>query len=304
MAFTLANSTTFQNNRRNLAPNFFLANPNLNFARITGNGASSSYNALQMEVRRRFSTGLFLQANYTFGKTMTDSEGGNDPYRTIRNVGLDRHPATFDVRHTFNANWVYDLPIGPGRFINVNVPVLSKVVEGWQLQGLISWHSAPPKTITSGRGTFNQFTGDNTAVPIGDAVSTVNSAIGIYKTPQGIFWIDPRLLSVSVSSTTGLATAATLQSGLFTHPGPGQLGTLGQGIFKSPRFFQTDFSVIKRTKIKESANVELRAEFFNFFNNVNFSASGNVSFESTQFGRVTATVGDARIIQLAMRFNW
>jgi hypothetical protein len=308
LAFTLANNPTFQNNRRNLTPNFFLANPNLNFARITGNGASSSYNALQTEVRRRFSTGLFLQANYTFSKVLTDSEtqgGGTDAYRTIRNVGLDRHRASFDVTHTFNANYLYDLPIGPGRrFLNTRLPVLKQALEGWQLSGLISWHTAPYKTILSGRGTYNQFSGDNTAVPIGDAVNKIKDAIGIYRTPQGIFWLNPNLLNVSVSTTTGLASGATLQSGLFTHPGPGQLGVLGPGVFKSPRFFQTDFSVLKRTKILEKTNLEFRAEFFNFFNNVNFSgAAADINFESTQFGRITGTF-DARIIQLAMRFNW
>jgi hypothetical protein len=308
MAFTLANSTTFQNNRRNLAANFFLANPNLNFARITGNGASSSYNALQTEVRRRFSTGLFLQANYTFSKVLTDSEtqgGGNDPYRTIRDVGLDRHRASFDITHTFNANWLYDLPIGPGRrFLNFKLPVIKQIIEGWQLSGLVSWHTAPYKTILSGRGAYNQYTGDNTAVPIGDAVNRIKDAIGIYRTPQGVFWINPSLLNVSVNAATGLASGATLQPGLFAHPGPGQLGSLGRGVFKSPRFFQTDFSVLKRTKILERTNLEFRAEFFNFFNNVNFSgAAGDINFESTQFGRITTTF-DARIIQLAMRFNW
>jgi hypothetical protein len=303
LAFTLANSPTFLNNRRNLAANFFLANPNLNFARITANGASSSYNALQMEVRRRFSTGLFLQANYTFSKVLTDSEGGNDPYRTIRNIGLDRKRANFDVTHTFNANWVYDLPIGRGRFVDISLPVISKALEGWQIQGLISWHTAPYKSITSGRGTVNQFGGDNTPVPIGDAVSKIQNAIGIYRTPQGVFWINPGLLNVTINPTTGLASAATLQSGLFTHPGPGQQGPLGFNLFKSPRFFQTDFSVLKRTKVTEKANLEFRAEFFNFFNNTNFNASGSTTFESQQFGRITSTF-DPRIIQLAMRFNW
>jgi hypothetical protein len=306
LAFTLANSTTFLNNRRNLPANFFLANPNLNFARVTGNGASSSYNALQIEVRRRFSTGLFLQANYTFSKALTDSEtiAGNDPYRTIRNVGLDRHRANFDITHTFNANWLYDLPIGPGRrLLNTRVPVVSQLLEGWQIQGLISWHTAPYKSILSARSTVNQFGGDNTATPIGDAVGTVSNSIGIFRTPQGVFWINPNLLSVSLNPATGLASSATLVSGLFTHPGAGQLGTMGFNLFKSPRFFQTDFSVLKRTKILEKTNLEFRAEFFNFFNNANFNASGSVNFESTQFGRITNTF-DPRIIQLAMRFNW
>ena len=74
MASTLSNSTTYQANRSNLPANFFRANPNLNFARYETNASHSTYNALQVEARRRFSTGFFIQANYTFSKTLTDGE--------------------------------------------------------------------------------------------------------------------------------------------------------------------------------------------------------------------------------------
>src|SRR5262249_46366874 len=63
MAFTLANSQTYQAGRANLPANFFLANPNLMFARFTQNGSHSTYNAFQLEARRRFASGLFIQSN-------------------------------------------------------------------------------------------------------------------------------------------------------------------------------------------------------------------------------------------------
>src|SRR5207249_1379389 len=74
MAFTLANSPTYLANRASLPANFFLANPNLNFARYTTNADHSTYNAFQMEARRRFSSGFFLQANYSFSKNLTNGE--------------------------------------------------------------------------------------------------------------------------------------------------------------------------------------------------------------------------------------
>lgn len=310
MAFSLANSTTFLNNRKNLtingkpAPNFFLANPNLNFARIMSNGGDSNYNSLQMEVRRRFSSGLMLQANYTFSKAITNSEGGSDPYRTVRDISVDRHVANFDVTHTFNANWLYDLPFGKGRrFLNTGLPVIGKILEGWQFQGLLSWHTAPPFSIWSQIGTVNQFNSKNTAAPIGDAVDVIRENEGVFKTPQGIFWLDPKLLNITVSPATGLASSATLQSGLFTYNAPGDLGTMSYNLFRGPRFFQTDFSLLKRTRIREKANVEMRFEFFNVFNNANFSPQGSLNFDATNFGRLTSTF-DPRIIQIAMRFNW
>lgn len=309
MAFSLATSPTYHKNLLASFPaNFFLANPNLNFARMTGNGGFSTYNAFQFEVRRRAATGLFLQANYTFSKALTDYEGSQstlNAYRTWRNIGLDKHRADFDITHSFNGNWVYEMPFGTGkRWLNWSNPVLSRIFGGWQTQGLISWRSAPKKSILSSRGTFNQFTGFNSAVPIGDAAQAIANAIGIYRTGQGVFWIDPSLLNITTSAVTGLATSATLKPGFFTHPGAGTLGPMARNLFNGSRFFQLDFSILKRTRITETTNIEFRAEFFNFFNNANFSSSADLNFDSQNFGRITSTTGDPRVVQLGIRFNW
>src|SRR5262249_13988267 len=72
MVFSLANSPTYRANRANLPANFFLANPNASFARLLTNNSYSNYNSLQLEVRRRMSKGLQLQANYTFSKSLAD----------------------------------------------------------------------------------------------------------------------------------------------------------------------------------------------------------------------------------------
>lgn len=308
-AFTLANSTTFRANRAKLAPNFFLANPNLNFARVTSNGAFSSYNSLQVELRRRLSTGLFFQANYTFSKALTNAEPSQSllsNYRTLRDIGIDKHRADFDITHTFNGNYVYELPIGTGqRFWAWNTPVVRQLLEGWQVQGLVSWHTSPYKTLLSGRGTFNQFGAGNTAVPLTSAaIRQINSGTGVVRQGNGVFWLDPALLNVTNNATTGFVATSTLQPGLFAHPAAGTLGPTQINSFGSIRFFQTDFSVIKRTKIWETSEFEFRAEFFNFFNNTNFSgASADVNIDSTSFGRLTSTF-DARVIQLALRINW
>ena len=141
-------------------------------------------------------------------------------------------------------------------------------------------------------------------VPIGNAVETIRRNIGVFRTPQGVFWINPELLNIAVDATTGLATSSRLKPGLFRHPEAGEIGYLGEGMFKSPRFFQTDFSLIKKTRVSETANVEFRAEFFNFFNNANFIVPQvNLDLDSSQFGRITDTY-PARLVQLTMRVTW
>jgi hypothetical protein len=141
-------------------------------------------------------------------------------------------------------------------------------------------------------------------VPIGDAVETIRKNIGVFRTPQGVFWLNPDLLNIAVSPTTGLATSSTLKPGLFRHPDAGEIGYLGEGMFKSPRFFQTDFSIVKKTRISETSDIEFRAEFFNLFNNANFIVpQTNLNLDAQQFGRITDTFA-ARFAQLTMRVNW
>ncbi|MGH9937632.1 MAG: hypothetical protein ACREAM_15395, partial [Blastocatellia bacterium] len=142
MAFTLANSPTYRATRAALAPNFFLANPNAAFARALTNNSFSTYHSLQLEVRRRMSKGLQLQANYTFSKALTDTDGNVqntlESFNTLRNLAIDKHRASFDQAHRFAANFIYELPFGPGRqWLNSGFAPLRKAVEGWQVGSII-----------------------------------------------------------------------------------------------------------------------------------------------------------------------
>jgi hypothetical protein len=303
LANLLSMSTVYRNNRASLPANFFKPYPNLNFARHTSNVSHSTYNALQLEARRRFATRLSIQANYTFSKTLTDGENpGLDDYRTLRNRSIEKHLADWNVTHTFNANYLYDLPIGPRYRFHASGPFLRKLMEGWQISGLLTWHTAPYKTFTTMRMTVNQVA-RMMPVPVGNAVETIRRNIGVFRTPQGVFWLNPDLLNIAVDPATGLAIGSTLKDELFRHPEAGEIGYLGEGMFKSPRFFQTDFSIMKKTRINETVDIEFRTEFFNFLNNANFIAQSNTDIDSPQLGRITNTY-TSRFVQLTMRVNW
>ncbi|HEY6400108.1 MAG TPA: hypothetical protein VI479_01785, partial [Blastocatellia bacterium] len=153
MAFTLANAPTYRANRAKLtingqpAPNFFLANPNAAFARALTNGGYSNYHSLQVEIRRRMTKGLQAQGSYTLSKALTDTDGGGqstlEAYRTFRNLRIDKHRAGFDQTHRFIANFIYELPFGSGRrWLSGGIPVLGKVIEGWQVGSIISYQSS------------------------------------------------------------------------------------------------------------------------------------------------------------------
>jgi len=98
-------------------------------------------------------------------------------------------------------------------------------------------------------------------------------------------------------------------------------GNAGRNVLRGPRQMNVDFSVIKRFTINESKNIELHAEFFNLFNHVNFanpisnlnavtSSGGGINPNTGQminpgdFGRITSTSNNPRLIQIALKLNF
>ena len=78
--------------------------------------------------------------------------------------------------------------------------------------------------------------------------------------------------------------------------------TSGKNILRGPRYFNVDFGATKRTNITERVALDFRAEFFNVFNNVNFTPP-NSNQSSGQFGRITSAL-DPRIVQFGLRLQF
>ena len=321
MAQSLAYSPTFRAGRALLAPNFFVANPNAAFARVLGNSSYSKYHSLQIEVRRRFAAGLQFQANYTLSRTLNDgttivnNQNALESSRTLRNLRLDYQNSDQDQRHRFVGNLVYDLPFGKGRpYLNNLWAPLGKVVEGWTLGGIVSWQTGIPFYFTSNRSTFNNFNpGNNPADLVGMTFEEFRKNIGVYRTPQGVFYVNPALLNIVTSPTTGALVSATLKEGILAAPAPGKLGNFPLNSLFGPHFAQTDLSLVKRTHFSERGNVEFRMTVFNAFNNTNFRLpnTGGDVFDSVIFGRLTQTTGaesttngGARQLHFSIGINW
>ena len=311
MAFTLANSPVYANNRKNLtfngqaAPNFFLANPNANFARLLTNASFSNYHSMQAEIRRRMSAGLQFQANYTLSKSLTDSEGSQstlESYRTFRSIALDRHLSDTNQTHRFTSNVIYELPLGAGRRWLNGVPGLSKMLEGWQIGNIATWQSGPPLGIFSNRSTFNQFNaGNNPAQRLG-SLDQFRQSAGVHKTSSGVYFFNPTLLDITTNAN-GQFTGSTIKNGLLDVPAPGEFGNFPINSITGPSFWQVDFSVSKRTKFFERADMEFKATFYNAFNHANF-AFGSPTFDSASFGRITGQRGSPRIIHFILGVNF
>ncbi len=315
MANTLAYSNTYKTSRLNLPPAFFITNPNAAYARVLGNFSYSKYHSLQIELRRRFAAGLQFQANYTLSRTLNDGTGtvNNqstlESARSLRNLGLDYQNSDQDQRHRFVANVVYDLPFGSGRrFLSGLSGALApvrKALEGWTIGTIITYQTGTPWYVTSGRSSFNSFNSGNNSAQLGSMTfEEFKKNIGVYRTPGGVFFINPSLLDVVTNPTTGALTSARLKEGIFVQPDVGTFGNFPMNSLFKPNFTQTDFSLAKRTYFSERGNVEFRMNVFNIFNHPNFTI-GNQSFEATTFGRITGTTGNAvREISFNLGVNW
>ena len=179
--------------------NFFVANPNAAFVDALSNDAWSKYNAVEIEVRRRFSQGLQFQADFTWGKAMgnsTDAQGNNQSdltsWTTLRDKNLITLRSTQDQTARFVTNALYELPFGKGKPFGGDVNGwVDRIIGHWSIGGIMTWSTGSPFYITSGRTTFNTGTANQGAQLTGITFDEFKKHVGIYKTPGGIFYIDP-----------------------------------------------------------------------------------------------------------------
>src|SRR5581483_1275104 len=140
--------------------NFFLLNPfSAGTLSYVDDSGWSSYNGLQVQLRKQFSHGLTWTTNYTFSKSLTnlpaDSSIQNADYHTWRNERLDRQPSLFDQRHVFQTFGTYDLPIGKGKMLNIDNHIVDTLFGGWNIGSTLQWATGSPVQLTGGYNTFN-----------------------------------------------------------------------------------------------------------------------------------------------------
>ncbi len=301
--------------------NFFQVNPAVGSggAYLMTNWGSSFYDAGQVEVRRRMAKGLLLQGSYVFAKSLVDgasaSSVDSSQPTTLRNLRLDRTTPTYDIRHAFKANWIYEFPFGSGRpyLPSAHNAVVRKAIEGWEMAATTRIQSGQPSKFTSGRATIN---GNESGVVLHNiTLSQLQSMVGVYKTTgsNGIGILYDLPLSIIHN------TEAAFNNGGYTldpnapyigpPTGPGQLGYFDY--VRGPWQKHLDVSLVKKTRIKENINCEFRAQALNIMNITNFYL-GSASASSTSFGQITSAYRDTsnavdpggRILEFVARINF
>jgi hypothetical protein len=265
-------------------------NPRFNPVFFIQPDVNSNYNALNARLERRLSNGLQLDANYRFSKSIDtlsyEGPGSGTNQTNPGDLASERGPSDFDVKHSFNLSGLYELPIFRNRR-----DVVGKVFGGFQLTGIVTANSGfpfTPKIFESIRQPSGEFFGPirPTGYFGGALDDTSNDA---FLRPGGNF---PGGGTRYFPTTPGL---------------PG----IGRNSFRGPRYFSVDMSVVKKTGLPgflgEDANLELRANFFNVFNQLNlqpirFFDDGSI-ITNPNFGRSTRGLA-GRVVEFQARFRF
>ena len=249
-----------------------LGNVNANITNGT-----SSYNSLQTEFRRRFSTGLQFTAAYTWSHTIDDSPGTLDSqsdHIDLFNFAHERASSLLDLRHRFVLNAIYELPFGRGkRWGNDWNGVEQAVMGGWQLLPILTLQTGMPFDVTDSK---NQ---PNTRPDLIGGLHQIN------KISQ---WFD----------TTAFVDPASV-GGVYNAP-----GTAPRDPFTGPAHRSIDLTISKNFKITERVNTEFRSAFYNLTNTPQFSnPTGDIN--NGNFGQVKGILlSSEREIEFALRITF
>ncbi|MDA1314385.1 MAG: hypothetical protein O2968_13680 [Acidobacteria bacterium] len=278
----------------------FVPNENTFVADYITNYSSSSYNALQIEVRRRASAGVQLQGNYSFSKVLTDSSGTFvrfDPFLDNDSPEVERARADYDLNHVFNFNAVWPLPFDKrGR--------LGPLVNGWTLSSIVSWQAGAPLSLLSGRATINRRarSAQNTAMT-SLTKPELDDIVRFRMTGDGPFLIAESAISPRDNTGVSPDGAAPFAGQIFSHPEPGEIGVLQRRLFNGPSAFSLDVAVDKTFRFHERHAVLFGAKVANALNHPVFF-SGSHFLDSTQFGRISSTLVGARVIEFQVRYSF
>jgi|CXWL01.1.fsa_nt_gi hypothetical protein len=317
--------------------NFFYVNPTTPGGSWTVENTNETwYHSGVLEVRRRLSAGLRVNASYVFSKAMANafttnaSGGGGQPPTQREGIGfqLARNVQIADLRHQFKVDATYDLPFGRGRKFGSGANgIVNGFIGGWTLAPVLRWQSGSPITIGN-------------VQLVGMTVKELQKAIRVRKENNLVFFLPDDIIlnsqkafNISVANTTtnngyGTTYGTGGPTGRFIAPAGygnciaeygGQCGFSNLVVY-GPMFFKLDASLAKQISLGERLKIELRATALDVLNHPNFRVGGFAG-DTTGFGCCGATFGQlgngsayqdtsttndpgGRVIDLMLRINW
>jgi len=289
-----------ERNLNQLQPGTIQANPGVNVAalrpylgfgaiRLSENSGRSIYHGLQVNLERRFTSGLGFGVAYTYSRLR---DNGADKRNILFNAYDDSGYWGYsdnDRTHVFNVHYLWELP-----FWRNQDTLVKKILGGWQISGVTYFQSGVPFSVRTGDDRAG--VGDTTPQPwnlVGDP-SVSNPSFSQGRTVDQNFWFNPQA---------------------FALPAVGTFGNSGRNLIRGPIAQTWDIAIFKNVPLGGTRRLQLRLEAFNFPNHPNLDnpatsatggGSGNIlNPANADFGRVLGkgtTVPSNRNIQLGVKF--
>ncbi len=250
---------------------------------------NANFNALLAGLTHRFSRAFALNAQYRWSKSIDNCSEDCWPQTYPVDQRTERGPSDFDVTHYFVASGLWDLPT-PVKRRNF----LDKILEGWQLNGILTASSGFPWTpIYKGGYITHPYT--RPVAYLGELKQ--NTSNQAFMRPGGTFGTDASRFFVSAPK------------GAQTIPPP----AIGRNVFRGPHYFSVDMSLVKRislpkfARLGDAAVIDLRANFFNVFNNLNLARFNygmpNTVITNRDFGRALQALS-GRVVEFQARLSF
>lgn len=243
--------------------------------RTIQNDLIANYDSLAVVVRRRMTNGFLLNAHYTWSKTRDMATHSNGGGAIVNNYDIwsDYGPANWDVPHRFVVSYVWDMPF----FRDSDNYFLRGIVGGWQIAGVTTIQSGTPLNVT--------IQPDRANIGVGNQRPTLVNA------------------NVTLNCQTnpnGLGLVGCIDPAAFALPDLYTFGNTPRNYLRGKPFASTDVSFMKNFATGGRSRIQLRAEVFNLFNQVNWGAPGT-TFGAANFG-VIASADTMRRAELGVKF--
>jgi carboxypeptidase family protein/TonB-dependent receptor-like protein len=280
----------------------FKPNPDFNPVFVIQPDINSNFHAMNATLSKRFGKGFQFQANYRWSKSIDtlsfEGPGAVTNQTNPSDLGSERGPSDFDVRHYLTLSGLWELPIFRGR-----KNALGSLLGGWQLSGILTRNTGFPWTPVLSQNLV-QPNGEvlGTGRPIryfGGALNDTSD--GAFMRSGGNFpGGGANYFSTAVNRDSAGASTLALNP-------PG----IGRNSFRGPQYFSVDLSAHKQFGIPkllgENTKLELRANFFNAFNMLNLAAFGfnsaSTDVRSSNFGRSLSGLS-GRVVEFQARFSF
>jgi hypothetical protein len=256
----------------------------------TADAGNARYDSLQFKAETKNSRhGLYALVSYTYARNF--DSGFNDGVGTSAGVTywplpgnqrLDWSLSQIQLNHNFTTSVIYELPFGKGkRFGGQWNGFMNTAFGNWEVDAI--------EKITSGFPVF---------------LIDTNNGAGSNLTNNGNNYNRPNQLCGPGLSNQSLNE--WFNTGCFASAPVGELGNAPRAPLYGPDFVNTDFSAIKHFPLpfREGMELDFRAEFFNLFNHAQFGLPGNDVSTTSQFGVITSTVNNPRLIQFALKLTF